>query len=87
MFKILFACFVKNLKDTKNLVIIGYGAQDAEVNRIILENFDFKKKRVFIIDPYAGDSVKDLQAQLNATLITKHLEEITLDDFKAPTTT
>lgn len=84
LFKVLFECFVTNLKDAEKLIIIGYGAKDAEVNRMILENFDFKKKPVFIVDPYVGNAVKGLQAQLNATLITKHLEEITLDDFKAP---
>jgi|LSQX01.2.fsa_nt_gb hypothetical protein len=76
LFKELFQRFRDNLKNAEKLIIIGYGGRDSEVNKMILENFDYKNKPSFIIDPYPGDAVKDLQKQIGARLLEVHLENI-----------
>ena len=63
------------------LIIVGYGAKDSEVNKMILENFNFKIKPTFIIDPFPSDQVKVLQAKINAKLIVKDLNDIEMKDF------
>jgi NAD-dependent SIR2 family protein deacetylase len=82
LFKKLFQLFKENLKNADKLIIIGYGAKDDEVNNIILEHFDFKNKKTFIVDPYAGDNVKEFGEKINAKLITKQLENINIKDFE-----
>jgi hypothetical protein len=82
LFKKLFSLFKENLKTSEKLIIIGYGAKDAEVNNIILDYFDYKEKRVYIIDPYAGDTVLTFGKKINAKIIKKKLEDIKDDDFK-----
>jgi len=47
---------------------------------MILENFDFKSKPVIIIDPYPALHIKALQQQLDAKLVIKQLEDISIDD-------
>ena len=68
LYKILFQYFRENLKDAEKLIIIGYGGRDSEVNKMIRENFDFKNKPSFIIDPYPGKAIKELQNQIGAKL-------------------
>ncbi len=82
LFNILFDRFKQNLKEANKLVIIGYGANDSEVNKILLEHFDFANKPCFIIDPFAGDSVEKLKNQLGAKLISKELESIEISDLE-----
>ena len=81
LFEKLFQLFKENLKNADKLIIVGYGAKDDEVNKIILEHFDFKNKKSYIIDPYAGDKVKDFGKMVGAKLIDKQLENIDLEDF------
>lgn len=77
----LFELFKQNLKNCKILLIIGYGGKDKEINKMIYENFDFKSKKSFIIDPYPGEKVKELSALLNSTIVEKQLENIELEDI------
>jgi len=81
LFKPLFEKFINNLATAEKLIIIGYGGKDNEINKIIFENFDFKHKPSFIIDPFPGDKLKLLQAQLNSKFIIKNLEDIQMEDF------
>ncbi|MBJ6116828.1 hypothetical protein JAO76_01405 [Pontibacter sp. BT310] len=81
LYKTLFEHMKNNLEEAERLVIIGYGGRDSEVNRMLLSHFDFRKKPSYIIDPYPGKNIKELKDQLGARLITKHLEDVSLDDF------
>lgn len=81
LYEILFEKFKENLKNAEKLIIIGYGGKDQEINNIILEHFDFKKKNVYIIDPFAGKSLKELKKKLNGKLIEKQMEYITKEDL------
>lgn len=82
LFKKLFQHFRDNLKEAENLIIIGYGGKDSEINKMIFENFDFKNKHSFIIDPYASECVKALQKQIGAKLIEKDLEMVVIEEFE-----
>ena len=81
LYKKLFEFFRSNLKEANKLIIIGYGGKDTEVNKMILENFDFKSKPVIIIDPYPALNIKALQKQLDAKLVIKQLEDISIADI------
>jgi hypothetical protein len=78
----LFDHFRVNLEQADQLVIIGYGAKDSEVNNIILKHFDFKNKPSVIIDPYPGSTVKELQIKLGAKLIQLQLETVSIEQTK-----
>lgn len=82
LFEKLFKIFKENLKKSNKLIIIGYGAKDLEINSILLEGYDFKNQKSFIIDPFAGEKVQDLSNKLGAKLIGKELEHITMDDLE-----
>lgn len=82
LYKVLFEHFRNNLEKAEKLIIIGYGGRDTEVNRMILTHFDFKNKPAFIIDPFAGDSIKKIREQIGGVLVEKHLEEVSMDDLK-----
>lgn len=77
----LFDFFKTNLRNADKLIIVGYGAKDSEVNKLIIENFDYKRKKTFIIDPYAGQTVEKFAEELNAQIIKKQLESLMLTDF------
>ncbi len=81
-YKNLFQHFRDNLKDAEKLIIIGYGGKDSEINKMILENFDFKNKPSYIIDPYAGEYIKALQDQIGAKLIEKELDIIEVKELE-----
>lgn len=84
-YKKLLEHFKKNLQYAEKLIIIGYGGRDEEVNRIILEHFDYQTKPSYIIDPYAGDAVKELRSKLGAKLIEKQLKALTIVDIEGGT--
>lgn len=71
-----------NLEQADMLIIIGYGCKDLEVNKIIMEKFG-KDKPCFIVDPYAGDTVKDFIKEMgdNTKLISKSLDSLQIADF------
>lgn len=81
LYKKLFESFKNNLNEADKLIIIGYGGKDTEVNKMIFENFNFKSNPVIIIDPYPALNVKTLQQQMDAKLVVKQLEDISIDDI------
>jgi len=82
LFKKLFEHFKENLHHTDMLMIVGYGAKDTEINRLIFQYFEFHRNKLFIIDPYPGKSLVDFGLKLKAKFITKHLNDITINDLK-----
>lgn len=81
LYKTLFELFRQNLKKAQKLLIIGYGGKDSEITKMLLENFDYENKPSFIIDLYAGTSLRELAAKLNSTIIIKPLEEVEMIDL------
>lgn len=81
LYKKLFELFRQNLREAEMLLIVGYGGKDTEVNKMILENFDFKNKKSFIVDPYVGKNLNELAGQLSSTIITKNLDVLDATDF------
>jgi hypothetical protein len=82
LFKKLFSLFQENLKKSDKLIIIGYGAKDSEVNRILLSHFDHKYKPVVIVDPYPNQTLKDLGETLNAKFVTTNINDIKIDELE-----
>jgi len=82
LFKKLIELFKTNLKNAEKLIIIGYGAKDTEINNIIINHFDFINKKTYIIDPYAGDLVKEFAIKLKAKIIKKQLDNIEIKDLE-----
>ena len=80
LYQKLFKLFEDNLEQADMLIIIGYGCKDLEVNKIIMEKFG-KDKPCFIVDPYAGDTVKDFIKEMgdNTKLISKSLDSLLLN--------
>lgn len=74
----IFKTFENALKISKILVLIGYGCGDSEINKIILENF---KGTVFVVDPFPQPKTYEFCDQVNAMLIEKTPNEISLADF------
>lgn len=81
LYKILFEHFKNNLKEADQLLVIGYGAKDAEINQMLVDFFDHVNKPVYIVDPFPSTAVKELRRKLNAKLIEKHLEDIKDEDL------
>lgn len=49
---------------------------------MVIENFDFKKKKCFIVDPFAGKSVEAFAKSIGAKLVSKHLNDLDKNDFQ-----
>lgn len=81
LYKKLFEIFQINLKCSRKLILIGYGARDTEINKILLSYYNFKEKPSFVIDLYPGTAVKNLCQSIGAKLIIKDLEDITENDL------
>ncbi|MEY2792280.1 MAG: hypothetical protein RJA76_272 [Bacteroidota bacterium] len=76
LFKRLFELFKENLKNSDALIIIGYGGKDIEVNRILTSYFDFRNKKVKIIDPNPNQKLLELGKSLNADFIKTNLNDL-----------
>lgn len=78
LFKKLFKKFKKNLQNAEKLIIIGYGCKDVAVNKIIKENFDYRNKKIFIVDPFAkeGSKVMEFKEELQAKLLRTGINDI-----------
>ena len=76
--KKLFKKFKKNLQNAEKLIIIGYGCKDVAVNKIIKENFDYRNKKIFIVDPFAkeGSKVMEFKEELQAKLLRTGINDI-----------
>lgn len=81
LYKKLFELFRNNLKSGSQLIIIGYGAKDTEINKMIIENFDYRNKPVIIIDPFPAAQIKELEQKVNAKIVIKQLDEVSIDDL------
>ncbi|WP_143961242.1 hypothetical protein [Litoribacter populi] len=81
IFEPLFKKFKENLNSSDQLIIIGYGCKDEEINRIILENFDYKNKGSFMVNPYPGEKVSEVCEMLSSTLISENLENLHKEMF------
>lgn len=82
LFEPLFKKFKENLNSSDQLVIIGYGCKDGEINRIILENFDFKNMPSFMVNPYPNDIVNEFADQLGSKMIPEIPENLKEEMFK-----
>lgn len=82
LFKKLFQHFKENLTKSDILIIIGYGARDIEINRLIFQNFEFHRRKLIIIDPYPGEALIDLGIKLFAKFITKPLNDVNMYDLQ-----
>lgn len=78
----LFKKFRNNLRSAKTLIIIGYGGKDFEINKMIMNDFDYHSKNVYIYDPYPTDSLKLLSTNINAKVIEKPIEYIAEKDLQ-----
>lgn len=81
LFKKLFSLFQENLEKSDKLIIIGYGAKDSEINKMILDHFDYKNKPVVIVDPYPSQLLKDLGEKLNAIMVTTDLNDLRIEEI------
>ncbi len=83
LFHKLFKIFEDNLRRADILIIIGYGCKDSEINKIITEKYG-NDKPCYIVDPYAGDTVKNFIKEMgnNTKLITQQLSSLKINDFK-----
>lgn len=81
LFESLFKKFNENLNSSDQLIIVGYGCKDEEINRIILEYFDFKNKPSFMINPYPSEKVIAFGEILNSTMISTDLENLGIEMF------
>ena len=81
LFKKLFRKFRKNLKDTEALIIIGYGCHDTEINKMIIENFDYKNKSSYIVVPHPSEQVKKFANKINAKCLDMKVEDIDSNTF------
>ncbi len=77
----IFQHFEQNLRDSTVLIIIGYGCGDSEINDLIDKHFP-KNREVYIVDPFPGDKSQNLRIKLNATLITKDPDNLSIEDFQ-----
>lgn len=82
LFKKLFELFKDNLEKSDQLIIIGYSGKDTEVNRILSSHFDYKNKKVVIVDPYPSQTLKDLGKTMNAKMLTTNLNDLEISELK-----
>jgi integrase len=80
-FKKVFEHFEENLKKSNKLIIVGYGCRDSEINKMIVDNFDFKNRPVFIVDPFPSEHVKSFAAKIGAKIIEKTPDHPLLEDI------
>ncbi|KYG81048.1 SIR2-like protein [Roseivirga ehrenbergii] len=78
----VFTHFEGNLKNSEELIIIGYGCGDIEINRLIEKCFDFKNKHLFLVEPYPSDISRDFVVRFNGTLIEKTPDNLNIDELK-----
>jgi hypothetical protein len=82
LFSKLFEHFKINLEQSDLLVIIGYGAKDMEINKMIFQHYNFAYNKVIIIDPYPSKWLIDFGIKLKAKFISKQLEDINIYDLE-----
>ncbi len=75
-YKKIFKKFKANLKKAEKLIIIGYGCKDEEINKMIMENFDWKNKQSFIIDKEPNETIQNFGKSINAKIEKTEIEKI-----------
>ncbi len=78
-FENVFKRFESNLKASKVLIIIGYGCNDSEINKILISWS--QRSKIYIVSPRPNKNVKRLASKLKAIIIDKKTEELSLTDF------
>lgn len=76
----VFANFKKNLSHSNKLIIIGYGCADSEINKMIENNFNYKKYPVIIVDPYPTEEILLFSEKINAKIIEKTPDTLEIKD-------
>lgn len=76
----MFSHFKNNLSIADKLIIVGYGCLDSEINKMIDSSLK-KGCKIYMVDPYPSEVVKNFAIANGAKLIVKTPLEITLDDF------
>lgn len=71
----LFRRFDKCLENTDRLIIIGYSANDDEINDHIISHFSYKNGKCDIIDYNPGDNLMNLAKQINAKIYIGKINE------------
>lgn len=71
--------FENNLKNSDRLIIIGYGCSDKGINNLIKKHF--RSKKISIINPKPGNEVKRFARMLNARLLEKYVDHMTINDL------
>lgn len=78
----VFNHFENNLENSEELVLVGYGCGDIEVNNLIREKYDYKNKPLFIVDPFPSDKTHEFIDEFNGYLIEKTPDNLRIEDFK-----
>ena len=76
----VFANFKINLTQSNKLIVIGYGCGDSEINKMIEDNFNFKKYPVIIVDPYPNEQTKIFSEKFNGRIIEKTPSNLKIAD-------
>lgn len=67
--------FKKNMQEAEMLVIIGYGGNDSEINKMILKHFDSQNKKSYVISPSISGELKSLAGKIGATTYERKIED------------
>ena len=78
----VFTHFENNLENSEELVLVGYGCGDIEVNNLIREKYDYMNKPLFIVDPFPSDKTHEFIDEFNGYLIEKTPDNLRIEDFK-----
>lgn len=62
LYRKLFDRFKRCLKTADKMIVIGYGCNDSKINELILNNFNYAEKKVYMIDPCADKIAEKLKA-------------------------
>ena len=62
LYRKLFSHFKRCLKSADKMIVIGYGCNDSKINELILNNFNYAEKKVYMIDPCADKKAEKLKA-------------------------
>jgi hypothetical protein len=78
----LFTLFEANLSNSEELIIIGYGAKDVEINEIIETHYDYRNKPIRMINLYPDKAVEDFCHKFNTSVLELDLNIMTLENVR-----
>ena len=80
--KKLFLLFIDNLNSADCLIIIGYGAKDEGINKLIRDEFDCGNKPCFIFDLKPNDALRNFARDINVNeIIEKSVKDFEMPNF------